>query len=152
MPAITITAAKGLVQKTATSALPAGTLSGNLRKVITLTDADSELTAADSGAIVVCAALTGARTVTLPATAGAHFEVHVVDTGANLNFEAGTLEIVGTVVDGGAEVTSADATKSIFRVADDGAPGDRFLLTCDGTRYVVAGASVKDATKYSFQT
>ena len=151
MPAIKVTAAKGLHQLTATSALPAGTLSGNLRKVITLTDADKTLSAEDSGAIIVCVALTAGRTVTLPATAGAHFEVHSADTGQNLEFEAGTLGMVGTVVDAAAEATNATATNSIFRVADNAGIGDRFTLTCNGTNYIVNGV-VADATKYSFQS
>ena len=120
-------------------------------KVITLPDAAKTLAPGDSGSKILMAAATGARVVTLPtAEAGLNFEVYVVDTGQNIDFEGSSAGMIGIMVDNNGVLTNSTTTNSIFRVADNASAADSFTLTCDGTNWHVRGVTA-DTTKFTFE-
>ena len=104
MPTIIVDKAKGLYQKAATSANPAGSLSGHKVAVKTLTGATT-LTNADSGKVILLAGAAG--TIQFPVEAGWHAEFlitgsldgNVVLSGS----DAGGLEVTSQGLENGAD-------------------------------------------------
>ena len=138
MPNILVTPAKGLFQQAGT----AGSLSGQRRAVITTT-ANTTLTAADSGKLIL---LDGSTThdVTLPsAAAGLHFKFVLIDATADVDIvqASNTEDFVGLIVDGGGSKDSAQAsdTKIIFDQSGGATVGDTVSLECNGTNWFVSG-------------
>jgi len=160
MPKILVTPAKGLHQ-----VVGSGTLSGHKVEIKTVT-ADTTLTPADSGKIILCnpAAET---TITLPTlstalsgwncviiatedaavTDGSMNNIMNIDLGSGVN-----LANIGQIheVDGGAGNFAA-ANDDFVVVTAAGTPGDRFEIFTDGTRWYVQGY-VKSLTDSDFST
>jgi len=85
MPAIKVTGAKGLHQVTATTDLPAGSISGQKKRVKTgFGDSDQILHANDSGTLFMLGSADTARQIYLPAASGslAGWEVQFAMTGS----------------------------------------------------------------------
>lgn len=143
MPAIKVTAAKGLFQTGGTTLVPNGTLSGQLRCAMT-TAANTTLTAADSGKLIL---LDGSVThdVTLPSpVAGIHFKFVLIDATADVDivqaaaaddFKGGLTNFAGAAGD----TPTASDTKIIFDQTGGAVVGDTVVLECDGTNWLVTG-------------
>lgn len=160
MPAIKVTPQKGLHQVTGNSTTPAGSLSGHLQVVETLTGADGTraLTAADSGKVFLVSLASGSQTFTLPAlTAGFNCEIIVsvvagsaardlVLTAPGDNMIVSCRDFTAS---GAAQrhLTNTFTTLTVDSSAGDVAPvGTRIRVFCDGTNYVaIATADIQNA-------
>ena len=150
MPAIKVTATKGLTQEAGSTDTPSGSLSGNLQvcKAITAADGSTTLTAADSGKVFLVSLASGSHTFTLPAlTAGFFMEaiVTVVAGAASRDLvitAPGDNMIVSCrdfTASGAAAVhtTNTFTTLTIDSSAGAVAPvGTRVRIFCDGTNYI----------------
>ena len=124
-------------------ALGGGSISGQKKAVLTTT-ADTTLTDADSGKLIL---LNGAVThdVTLPSpAAGLNFkfvlidataDVDVVQAGASDDFKGG----LSTIADAAGDTPAAGDTKIVFDQSGGAAIGDTVSLECDGTNWFVSG-------------
>ena len=152
MPTIVIDAAKGLHQKAATTALPAGTLSGQRSAVITTTaQATTTLTAADSGKLVILTP--NASVVVLPTpVAGLHFDFiqnAAYSTAINQIKTAttdGSVFFIGGIIAGdnsSAYIASDNNSNDIIKFGSATVAGDRISLNCDGSNWLVTGGLSK---------
>ena len=117
-------------------AMGGATMKGVKRAIVDCSGDDATLTAADSGALVVCSG--AARTVTLPApTAGVHYTMVSASDHEHVLTTAGTNVMYGFVYDLSAGTTivgvEIEAKGTITTVACD--IGDRFEIDCDGTNW-----------------
>ena len=146
MPAIKVTAAKGLHQVSGTSTIPAGTLSGH-RAVTEVITASKSLTAADSGKVFLIA--TDALVITLPATQTG-IEYTFINSGADGNNIVtispnasdaihGTFTLASSVV----ELSGAD-NKDLIHTKATANTGDMAKIVGDGSGgwFVVAGTGI----------
>ena len=140
MPAIKVTGAKGLHQVTATTDLPAGSISGHKKRVKTgFGQADQVLTAEDSGTLFILGTHDTARQICLPAASGslAGWSVEFALSGS-------------TGVDNALTVAKAGGcttvTKSYLTQIAGGAAGDITISSNSlvfGTSHDAQGAPVK---------
>ena len=143
MPAIKVTAAKGLFQTGGTTAVPNGSLSGDL-KVVSAVSANTTLTAADSGKIIELDA-DAPYTITLPSAGSAkgfYARFVLVDAGSNdVKITTGVANgIQGHTSDPTTGINTVDHHLIKF-VASTAIVGDFVELYSNGTRYIVHGAS-----------
>jgi hypothetical protein len=132
MPSIKVTPTKGLFQRSATTAIPNGTLSGH-KRVVTAKTASYTMTQADCGTVIT---ITGARTLTLPAlatSAGFHCSAVMISaangvvTGPSGKIQAFSVNATASEYDPGVTTLTLSA----------GAIGDRFEIYCTGDWWVV---------------
>ena len=144
MPSIKVTETKGLFQKKATTAEPAGSLHGFKRVAVEKTD-DCTLTVEESGKIIHLNKA-GAITVSLPgcsASKGVHYTLvsdtaqnHVITETASIDTDVLTLiDVNATATVRGHAFTTATLTS--------GDIGDRIHIYSDGTFWVLT-AFTKD--------
>ena len=134
MPSIKVTEKKGLFQKKATTAEPAGSLHGYKRVVMDKGE-DYTLKVEDSGKIITLSEA-GATTITLPgcsAAKGAHYTIiahtaqnHVITEDASIDTNVLSMISVNTTA---TEFDHAFTSATLSA----GAIGDRFEIRSDGT-------------------
>ena len=137
MPAIKVSATKGLIQESGTTTTPSGTLSGH-KKVAVSSAGALTLTAADSGKVIFIDGSTG-HAYTLPTTGrkGLHYKFIMTDTTADCTITAGSAIIKGTVSATGGTAITPNATTITMELA--GSVGDWVELVSDGTNWYVRG-------------
>ena len=160
MPAIKVTATKGLTQEAGTTATPSGSISGHLQvcKSIVAAGGTSTLTAADSGKIFLVSLASGTHTFTLPAlTAGFNCEIIVSviagSTARDLVITAPGDNMIVSCRDftaaGAAQrhLTNTFTTLTVDASAGELTPvGTRVRIFCDGTNYIaLASADIQNA-------
>ena len=143
MPAIKITATKGLPQVSGTTTIPSGTLSGH-KKVAVSSTAAKTLVAADSGKVIFIDGSSG-HAYTLPTSnmKGLHYKFIMTDTTADCTITAGSAIIKGeAAADGGTGVSLAGTTITMELA---GAIGDWVELVSDGTNWYASGYTANSA-------
>ena len=129
MPKVNYTNEKGLFQESGSGVdLTTGAGLNNRRAIVDGSGGNVNLSATDSGAIVVLSG--GARTVTLP-TVAASAHAHVVDISGGAN----SLEGLMFDASNGSTVVVAPITNQQKITLANPKIGDRISIFCDGTSY-----------------
>ena len=137
MPAIKITATKGLHQAAGTTTVPSGTLSGQKACTVATTSATT-LVAADSGKVYFVNGASG-HALTLPTSnmKGLMYKFVMTNTTADCTIAAGSAIIKGEIAcDAGTGVSVAGSTITMELA---GVAGDWVELVSDGTHWYASG-------------